>query len=602
MKQLFVRWQFWGILSLVVLGFFLRVYGVNWDAGNSFHPDERQILFHVTALSWPKSMAQFLDPAQSPLNPQFFAYGSFPIYLLAVIGYLLRYNLHDPNSFPALTMLGRVVSALFDSGTVLLTGCLAYVLVRKTKSLQFQRWNIALLATVLMAFMPLHLQLSHFYAVDTLLAFFVVLTLFACVLWVDSQKRSWAWAMLAGISYGLAMATKFSAAPLAVPLLLAAWLRWRQQKDFFGISVDLLWAAVLVLFSFFVTQPYAFLDRSNFIQQVSEQGNLVRGSLDLPYVRQFAGTLPFLYQGQNLVLWGMGITAGCSALAGCVWLCCYLWRHPSSSWMLIMAWIVIYGGIIGSFYVKFMRYLLPVYPFLVVIAATFLVMLTGQIRRLDQHVMTRFVWLKPCIQASLFVIVVGGTLFQGLALLNVYSQENTRIQASNWIYQHVPKGSVLTYEQWDDALPVTIGSHQPSEYVQATYQDAAGQSATGLDLYGDDTQAKAKQLATLLPTINVITMPTGRLDKSIPRSPARYPLTTRYYQLLYSGQLGFHLAATFKNPPHLFGIVLDDSEADESYSVFDHPTAHIFVRDSTYPYTSEQLQAKLLVGLHLPPK
>ncbi|GCE25433.1 hypothetical protein KDA_09170 [Dictyobacter alpinus] len=601
MKQLFVRWQFWGIVSLVILACVLRLYGVNWDAGNSFHPDERQLLFHVTALSWPKSMDQFLNPAQSPLNPQFFAYGSFPIYLLAALGYLLKYNLHDPNSFQALTLVGRVVSASFDTGTVLLTGCLAGVLARHTKELQNQRWNVALIATILMAFMPLHLQLAHFYAVDTLLAFFVVSTLLACVLWINSQ-RSFLWAALAGISYGLAMATKFSAAPLAIPLLLAAWLRWRQRKDFFGISLDLLWAAILILFTFVITQPYALLDMPNFIQQVSEQGNLARGSLDLPYVRQFAGTLPFLYQGKNLILWGMGITAGCSALVGCLWLLYYLWRHPFSPWLIVMVWILVYGGIVGSFYVKFMRYLLPIYPFLAIVAAAFLIILLMKIRRGEQNYLLRVDWIKPCLQVLLLVCVVGGTLFQGLALLNVYSQPNTRIQASNWIYQHVPKGSVLTYEQWDDALPVKVGSHEPSDYVQATYTDASGQSATGLDLYGEDTQAKASQLAKLLPTINAITMPTDRLDKSIPRSPARYPLTTRYYQLLYSGQLGFHLATTIKNPPHLFGIVLDDSDADESYSVFDHPTAHIFVRDSHYPYTVEQLRSKLLDGLQLPLK
>ena len=81
----------------------------------------------------------------------------------------------------------------------------------------------------------------------------------------------------------------------------------------------------------------------------------------------------------------------------------------------------------------------------------------------------------------------------------------------------------------------------------------------------------------------------------------RYPLTIHYYQLLFSGQLGFHLAAQFQNHPNLFGITLDDSNADESYSVFDHPTVRIFVRDNPYPYTADQLFQKLLDGVQLPP-
>src|SRR5207247_3723074 len=114
---------------------------------------------------------------------------------------------------------------------------------------------------------------------------------------------------------------------------------------------------------------------------------------------------------------------------------------------------------------------------------------------------------------------------------------------------------------------------------QPTYDGAIRQPQPGLVLYGDDTADKVRQLSTILPTIDVLTMAPDRLDKSIPRLPSRYPLTIHYYQLLFSGQLGFHLAARFENYPNLFGLSLDDSSADESYSVFDHPTARNFVRD-----------------------
>jgi hypothetical protein len=201
---------------------------------------------------------------------------------------------------------------------------------------------------------------------------------------------------------------------------------------------------------------------------------------------------------------------------------------------------------------------------------------------------------------SAIVLVLAGTMFQGLALLNVYSQPNTRIQASAWIYSHIPPHSVLTYEQWDDSLPVATDTNDPMQYTQLTYTNLYGQQTTGLGLYDDDTMAKAQLLARLLPQIDVITMPTDRLDKSIPRLPERYPLTIHYYQLLFNGDLGFHLAKQFSNHPHLLGITLDDSNADESYSVFDHPTARIFVRENPYPYTSQQVLQKLLAGIQLP--
>jgi len=285
---------------------------------------------------------------------------------------------------------------------------------------------------------------------------------------------------------------------------------------------------------------------------------------------------------------------GLAAIAGFGWLLWRLWKRLDSPWFVVLAWVIPYSVIVGSFYVKFMRYMLPIYPFLTLMAAAFLAALLSRQGAMDR----RFPWAVLPIGAT--VLVLAGSMFQGLALLNVYSQPNTRIQASLWMYSHLKPGSVLTYEQWDDPLPVPVGNNDPSEFVQATYPDASGQVQTGLDFYGDDTLQKAQQLAHLLPNIDCITMATDRLDKSIPRLPQRYPLTIHYYQLLFSGQLGFYLAAQFENHPNLLGVTLDNSSADESYSVFDHPTARIFVRENPYPYTPDQLLQKLLAGVKLP--
>jgi len=623
-------------LGLTLLGLALRLYGLNWDQGNSFHPDERQIMFHVTALAWPNSLAQFLDPVNSPLNPHFFAYGSFPLYLPATLGNILTRFSPTLGTFANLTLVGRVLNAAFDSGTILLTGWLGLLLAEDHTAERRRAWALALLAAALVALTPLQLQLSLFYAVDTMLLFFVTLTLLACVALVDTDAPI-RWSLVAGLGYGLALATKFSAAPLVVPLFIACILRWRRRGLFTtqGSFFSVLATTGLV---FLIAMPYALLDLTNFRQQVAEQGDLARGLLDLPYVRQFVGTTPYLYEGQNMLLWGMGVTLGLAAFAGFVWLlwragwqvlmrgrslvwarnlagaveCRFIehvpattlnmsgaWRRDIDLWLVVLAWVVTYSAIVGSFYVKFMRYMLPVYPFLTLMAAALLVAWVYS-ERWKGRSYKRFLVTFPAIGA--IVLVLAGTAFQGLALLNVYSQPNTRVQASLWMYSHLKPGSVLTYEQWDDPLPVAVGNNDPSSLVQATYLDANGQKQTGLDLYGDDTVQKAQQLASLLPIIDCITMATDRLDKSIPRLPARYPLTIHYYHLLFSGQLGFHLAAQFENHPNLFGLVLNDSSADESYSVFDHPTVRIFVRDNPYPYTPGQLFQKLLAGVRLPPR
>ncbi len=585
-------------------------------------------MFHVTVLSWPTSFAQFLDPVNSPLNPHFFAYGSFPMYLLAAVGNVLAHLYPQVDTFFNLTLVGRVINAIFDSGTILLTGWLALMLVDDGTPGRRCAWNVALLAAGLVAFTPFQIQLSHFYAVDTMLLFFVVLTVLACVALANTDKPI-RWSVVVGIGYGLALATKFSAAPLIVPLFVALMLRW-YRRNFFSAFASFLLSLLIGLLTFVIAMPYALLDFKNFELQVAEQGDLARGLLDYPYVRQFAGTTPYVYEGQNMLLWGLGLMLGLAACAGLLWLLWRVWKRNAGAWLVVLSWVIVYSIITGSFYVKFMRYMLPVYPFLTLMAAAVLVafarwatgyhksyrhqttdpeaisaehqevppVANGFVRRIKS--MKSVMAALPILSYVAIAVVLIGTIFQGLALLNVYSVPNTRVQASLWMYKHVKPGSVLTYEQWDDPLPVAVGNYDPGIYQQATYNDN-GQPTQGLDLYGDDTTVKAQWLANLLPTLNVITMATDRLDKSIPRLPFRYPLTIHYYQLLFSGQLGFKLAAEFQNRPSLFGITLDDSGADESYSVFDHPTVKIFERENPYPYTSDELFHKLLQGVQLPP-
>jgi Dolichyl-phosphate-mannose-protein mannosyltransferase len=614
--KIVIRWRPLALSGIAILGLVLRLYGLDWDQmqaryqllvrlygldaaqGNNFHPDERQILFHVVQLSWPGSWAQFFNAATSPLNPHFFAYGSFPLYLLAAVGNVLSHISAPLANFANLTLTGRVLNAIFDCGTILLVGWLGLLLTNDHTPGRRYAWSVALLAAALVAFTPFQLQLSHFYTVDTMLLFFVTLTVLACVVLVDTNKPV-RWSLVAGLGYGLALATKFSAAPLAVSLFVALAMRGYRPRLYPRI-VPLLLSFCVTLVIFLIAMPYALLDMPEFIQQIAQQGDLARGALDLPYVRQFAGTTPYVYEAQNMLFWGMGLMLGLAALAGFLWLCWRVWKRDAGPWLVVLSWVIVYGVITGGFYVKYMRYMLPIYPFLTLMAASILIALLKFSRERVKDARTKS-YIAIILPYAAIVVVLAGTMFQGLALLNVYSQPNTRIQASRWIFSHLKPGSVLTYEQWDDALPEAVDNHDPSIYQQVSYPDANGQPQQGLDLYGDDTTAKAQQLARILPTVDAITMATDRLDKSIPRLPCRYPLTIHYYQLLFSGQLGFHLAAQFENHPNLFGIVLDDSNADESYSVFDHPTARIFVRDNPYPYTSDQLYHKLLQGVKLPP-
>jgi hypothetical protein len=121
---LFIRSQ-WpariALLLILALALFLRFYGLEWDRGFLFHPDERQLLVVTDSLSfpWPPDWPLLLSP-QSPWNPKFFAYGSLPIYLLRVCASLAGLYHPDLASIQSIHLVGRALSAFFDVGTVLL--------------------------------------------------------------------------------------------------------------------------------------------------------------------------------------------------------------------------------------------------------------------------------------------------------------------------------------------------------------------------------------------------------------------------------------------------------------------------------------------------
>jgi YYY domain-containing protein len=647
----------WLLVAIGLLSLLPRLYGLNWDANNHLHPDEREIVFRAICLSLPGTpRAAGCDPATSgpgwllsplsPLNPHFFAYGSFPLYLLAAVAHGLAWltqlthgAFHPPDGgawddFNHFTLVGRTLSALFDAGSVVLAGLLARRLAG--------RWA-GVLAAAFVATIPFEVQVAHFYAVDTLLLFFILLTLYGCVLLAQGPRgpqaeergmlRPWGMGMFVGASFGLAMATKVSALPLLAPIAVALVLRWR-RRGLDEMALALLGVASAAVLAFVLTSPYALIDWGSFQAQVNEQTALSRGQLDYPYVRQFANTTPFVYEIQQLLLYDMGLPLGLLGLAGFGWAVARLWRRLDDDWLIVVVWLVGYFTIIGSAYTKFTRYMLPVFAPLAVCGAAALAalaawgtwqlvragtgprpdeapargwerlvrgMFAGGIARQFTRLWGTGWWRAASV--GLGLVILACSTFFTLALVNIYSTPNTRVQASEWIYNHIPSGATLTNEVWDDPLPVWV---PPAHTAGGVAYTAAGNvinparyGEIGLNLYDPDTPQKAQQLAQQLAAANVVVISSQRLVRSIPKLPDRYPMTTRYYQLLFAGKLGFTLAAHFTNAPHLFGVVFNDTGADESYSVYDHPPVWIFVRSGA-GLSASAIQSELTSGLTLP--
>ncbi len=173
------------------------------------------------------------------------------------------------------------------------------------------------------------------------------------------------------------------------------------------------------------------------------------------------------------------------------------------------------------------------------------------------------------------VLAVFGTFVWAMAFTGVYRQEISRVQATRWIFANVPQGSALSYEEWDDGVPLNLPGLPPGERLPVRNLQA---------LRPATTQQKVNELVASLDKTDYVVETSNRLYDSIPRIPARYPNTTLYYKYLFDGTLGFEKVADFHNYPELFGFNIHDQWAEEAFTVYDHPKVTIWKKTSSYSH------------------
>lgn len=522
------------LLFVFVIGLFFRFYNLNWDQGNFFHPDERNISKAVSEINF-----------FGQLNPHFFAYGGFPIYLYRIAGEVVKTitaNSSWVSSWGKINLIGRTFSATFSS--------LAILLVFMVAKWVFNN-KVGVLAACFTAFVPLLIQTGHFGITESMLCFWgLIIALFSLKI---LQKPTLANYLAAGAVLGLAAGTKFSALsflifPVVAHLFASEENLWKQAKylfSFFGVLV----------FFFFLSSPYTFLDFSSFRKSIGYEGSVVSGQRKVCYVYQFYNTYPYIYQIKNL-FWTMGPFLAFSSLLGffvlslqsavSIFSCKTIKRKR----LLLISWPVAYFLIIGSWFAKFVRYTVPLLPFFCIFAAW-----------VSWWVVKRFkFWGR-----TLICIIVATTFLYASAFVSIYSQENTRIIASRWMYENIfPQAKILT-EHWDDSLPVNLKGRNARVY-----------RVEDLEMYAQDSVDKLSYLAEKLSTADYLVLSSRRLYGTLMQLPEKYPLTSRYYYLLFSGELGYEKVAEFASYPQIFGVTIKTSTVEETFQVYDHPKVIIF--------------------------
>ena len=257
---------------IVALSLGLRLTGVNWDDNHHLNPDERFLSTVSPTIKFPSSPIEYFDTDESTLNPYnnnfpTYVYGTLPLFTTKAVAESL--GLGDYNN---VTQVGRVLSAFVDVGSVIVIFMLGSYLFNR---------RVGLLAAFLLSVTVLHIQYAHYFVVDSYLAFFSLLTIYFAVR--VAKEGGWRNFALAGVTFGLALASKGTALPLALIITMAAAIRawpfvkarlanmkepvertiasfWRGlwSKELRNTLLGLALAAGVTFIVFRVAQPYAF--------------------------------------------------------------------------------------------------------------------------------------------------------------------------------------------------------------------------------------------------------------------------------------------------------------------------------------------------------
>ena len=406
----------WALAFILGLALTLRLAGIHWGLPNqqhyfSYHPDEIFLLLPSFGF------------AQGDWNPHFFNYGTLYIYLVGLPAVVLGL-VPDPASFPAglrsLYLEARIITALLGSATVLLL----YLALRRES-----HW-LALIGAAFLAICPLHVVTSHYATVDVPATFFLTLAfLFA----LRGAERA---ALPVGLAVGLAAATKYNAGLFLLPALVAPLFSGQKLKIGWWLALP-----VGALLGFLIGNPYV------------GSNEFLKGFLFELRHAQAGGTLAFVNTGSGWIYHltrGLPVALGYPLLAATVAGVVAAVARRSAPARLSLLWIVFYLSVIGFGRERFIRYLVPLTPFLCCLAAWGIMSLTQRARRPRLQAAAA---LLGCVVVLLTALYAGGRI---MPLIGFDAREFAWLQARSDVLGARPEARIgLVHSPWYYHPPVS---------------------------------------------------------------------------------------------------------------------------------------------------
>ena len=280
----------------------------------------------------------------------------------------------------------------------------------------------------------------------------------------NGRMRDYVWA---AIGLGLACATKYTGGIVLLPIMAAAGAQFAAAGGKPGALRGIGIVAVLSLVTFFVANPYFLLDFSAFWDGLTHQSTASGDAAGKLGLTQESGYAYYLWSFG----WGLGWVPLAFAVGGAVRL---FFDERRLLWMLAPA-VVLFVLFMGSQERYFGRWLMPVFPFVCVLAAYAAVELADWLGGFSPA-------LRPTFVAAAVVLLCGQGFVYSLHSGLVTSREDTRNIARDWMVLNVPAGTKIVVEpvvpdQWAQDIgnpsPITSNGNRWNKYPLSRRIDPA---------------------------------------------------------------------------------------------------------------------------------
>lgn len=429
-----------GLAVVLAAAAILRFWNLDHGIPHAIGPEEPEIVERA-----------FQMMKGGTLNPGFHDYGQLQISIqlaVSIVRFVAGstagewYSLGQATSH-TFYLWGRAMSALL--------GVLTVLIVFRTGL----RWGSrhALLAAALVAVFPLHVRYSQLVVPDVLFTLLAAVTMMLSV--AATEKASTRLLLLAGITAGLTVATRYSGVLVLIMPVVACWVAPVVRPNRIAATLLVLGSSVA---GFLVAAPYTVLDLPNFLDRFAHLAAEARQTVPpeqpggVLYLRALAEQ--FAWQGvgrpvtilawPTLGLLGVGLVMGLIRTV----------RGPArGGWTVALSFVLVFFWFVASQNRIDARFLLPLLPMLAIVTAAGLISGVSVLRRYE---FSR--GLRTAMITVLTIAMLGPSAVSAIGMARTRAKASTQDLAFAWVKENVPPTAIVVVEAGAMSIPRSIVS------------------------------------------------------------------------------------------------------------------------------------------------